>query len=99
MNNSYKKILKREDGTRVEIAVSIIDMQYRDLEYRVDGVSFCEKGKRKFKNPAIKDKWKLRSMPMEDREKALMDGYLTIASADEIHQAKEELWESLKPVR
>ncbi len=97
MKGQHEKIIKRPNGDRVKITVSLARMRF-DFEWNVDRVESCEKGKRKFHSPEIKDEWSFRTLSMEDRRKVIMEGYLTLASASEIHEAKLELWNKLKPI-
>lgn len=70
----HEKIIKRDNGDRVKISVSIyVESFGNDFKYNY-GVDICPAGRRKFTY-----------------------GYGE-ATPEEIHQAKLELWEKIKPV-
>ncbi len=95
----HEKIIRREDGSRIKIEVSV----YMDgfgggkPKYRFH-VSSCEKGKRTFKNVYNFDRdYTWRALKMDDRLIYSQNKYLEHVSAEEVNQAFLELWEMLKP--
>jgi len=88
-------VIRREDGSRVKIK-AYFHAEYRDIEYRCD-VYTCEPKKRTWKNVYDSNCYKYRCLSMEDRKKYVAEKELEVVSPEELHQAKINLWESLKP--
>lgn len=91
----HEKIFKKEDGSKVSITVRVWLDGYRAAVYNID-VSVCDAGKRKFRGIS-RDDYEYRSLSMPDRERAMTREYLKYVTAEELHAAKLELWEKLKP--
>ena len=90
-----EEIIKREDGTRVRINVSIDT--YRDkLSYEFY-VHYCEKGKRTWKSPHSSDDHVWRSLDMKDRQEYKKEKYFKIATPLEVHSIAMKLWKSIEP--
>ena len=93
----HEKIIKREDGTKHKIYVNFYVESFRnEMDWRVE-VYKCGPRKRNYGSVVDSDHWERRKLSMEEREKYDMEIYLQHVSADEIHQAKLELWQMLKP--
>jgi hypothetical protein len=95
----HEKIITREDGSKVKIGVSLFLPSTREHEYRVN-IALCGKGKRTWVYKDCTDdydyryKLKFASPERIDYEHKF---HLQFATEDEIHQAKLELWEKMKP--
>lgn len=98
MKMEISKIFKREDGSRVQVYVSLtIGYVHRgEPNWRISAY-VCEKGKRVFRNTHNIDNYEWRKLNTEDREAHRMAGILKITSEAEILQVKTELWQMLKP--
>ncbi|MCP4356295.1 MAG: hypothetical protein GY793_11870 [Proteobacteria bacterium] len=95
----HEKIIRREDGSRIKIEVSVYMDGHGGGKPRYDfTVTLCEKGKRTFKGVHNFDyDYTWRAMSMEDRKKYCKNKYLEYVSTEEVNQAFLELWEMLKP--
>lgn len=91
----HEKIIKRADGSRVMIEVSLI-CDFLNYKYNFK-VFYCEPRKRSFLALINRDDYSYSKLPPEEREKYCYDKYLNYVSEEEIHQAKTEIWEKLKP--
>lgn len=91
----HEKILKRKDGTRVKIYISV-SLSFDGIVYRSD-VRICEKGKRTWKPVTDSDSYSYRKLSMRDREIKDLENQLTMISGDELLEAKLEAWQRLKP--
>ena len=93
---THETIIKREDGSRLQIYVTVhLDTikgaVYEVLLYR------CEKGKRTFVNVIDSDNYTWRKMSVEDKAIHKQETFAKYLSLEEIQTAKEELWQKLKP--
>lgn len=94
----HEKTIRREDGSRVKIMVSVFLDSYNSSEPRYDfETSKCEKGKRTFIYPHLTDDYKWRSLNMSDRRKYQQEKYLQNATKEEVQNVMNELWEKMKP--
>ena len=86
--NFYKKILKREDGSQVLIEIHISTDFFRntELKYKYD-ISIRAKGKRK---------WIHIPSQIDSR---LNKEVLAVISADEILEAENEFYSTIKPIQ
>jgi hypothetical protein len=93
-----EKILKRPDGSRVVIFlrgdVGYDNPQEIRFRYRVYTI---EKGKRKRIPVADTESFEYRRLDYKDRKKWVHDCNMQHITEDELHQAKIEFWEMLKP--
>jgi hypothetical protein len=90
----HEKIIKRDDGSRVEIAINFWENSDKPV-YDVS-LQVCDAGKRKFRRIETDD-YQYRALSMDDRKKYMLKIFLEYVSAEEIQQAKLELWYKLKP--
>jgi hypothetical protein len=93
----YEQILKRDDGVRIKITVTVhIGRNKPVYDYNVER---CEKGKRKFKSVVDTDDWTYRSLPQGLRQNfEKVENYKHVTAA-EVNQAHIECWGKLKPVK
>lgn len=96
MNLQYIKILRRDDGNRVEVSVALSPCT-RGVEY-VFHVRTAAKGKRTWKDCYDGDGYLYRSLSLGARRVFREAEMLKVISAEELHEAKLELWQSLKPI-
>lgn len=93
----HEKIIKRPDGTRVKIDVSLyLDIYRNNAQYDVD-VTICAPGKRTFREVYSGDDYLFRKLSMQDRAAFILESQLKVVTAEEIYAAKLEAWELLKP--
>jgi len=95
---THEKIIKR-DATQYKIVVNLMFLDYlrTKIEYRCD-VYYREKGKKMWLPlPDTLHDYQVRSLPQEDKEKHRIENTLRFINAEELLQAKMELWESIKP--
>lgn len=94
----YEMIIKRDDGSKVKIAVSLYLPSFRDPEYRV-GVFLCAKNKRTWIHQDCSTHYAYRELKFgsKEREEYEHKFHLTFVTEYEIHKAKTALWEMLKP--
>jgi hypothetical protein len=87
-------ILKREDGTRINISASL--SYYRGPEYNWE-VLICQPKKRTFKPAVDTDSWKYRELSVKDRVDFVKMESLKFVTTEEVLKAKRELWNLLDP--
>lgn len=94
----HEKIIRREDGSRVKIEVSIYLDSYRRGEpvYSFE-TSKCEKGKRTWKYPHSENDYVWRALDIKGRNEYSKNKYLYLVSKEEVMEAYIELWEKIKP--
>ena len=92
----HEKIIKRPDGSSVKINLSLW-IDFRDTVYNID-LSYLPAGKRKWLSVGDDGDYSWRKLNHTERKEYRMNEYLQHVSAEEILQAKIELWEKLKPV-
>lgn len=92
----HEKIIKRSDGTRIQIEVKLNYQFGRDIEYWVR-VFKCDAGKRTWRNVINTDLYEYRKLSMEERRIYEVKKQLEFVSVEEIKEAKLELWQKLKP--
>jgi len=95
----HEKNIKRDDGTRYNIIVRAYTKSYGNdpIVYSVN-VLFKEKGKRKWKVlPDTLHDFQFRKLDLVDRGEHKYKNMLRFVSEDEIHSAKLELWDLMKP--
>lgn len=95
---NHEKIIKRNDGSRVKIEVSVyFDPYYSNKPvYRFQS-SECKKGKRKFISPHSSNDYAWRSLSSKDRVAYQEKKYLSLCTLQEVNTAYIELWQILKP--
>ena len=93
----HEKIIKREDGSRVRITVSLLVEWSRSEPRWSFVVHRCEKGKRTWTTPVNHDDYSWRKLGMEEKRNEDHRRSLTLASKDEVESAMIELWEAIKP--
>jgi hypothetical protein len=91
----YEKVIKRQNGKRVRIIVSAHFAQNL-VEYRVM-VHICEPKKRTWVSTFNSMDYSYRSLSIHDRKQCEYKALLNHASESELHDAKLELWEAMKP--
>lgn len=91
-------IFKRDDGSKIKIAVNLYLPSFHDPEYRV-GIFTCAKGKRSWVYQDCTNHYAYRELKFgsKEREEYEHKFHLSFASEDEIQKAKTALWEKLKP--
>jgi hypothetical protein len=93
----HEKILKRDDGSRVKIKVSLNNYLSRgNLQYSTMVFS-CEKGKRTWRSTFNSDDYTYRKLSMDGRREFEYKSQFNIVTEIELQQARLELWEKLKP--
>jgi len=91
----HDKIIKREDGSRVQInVVFLADLHNPIWKF---SVSFCESRKRKFVPVINTDDYTYRRMTTSQRTNFNLAESLKLVSKDEIEAAMLELWEKVRP--
>jgi hypothetical protein len=92
-NNFYIEKVK-EDGTKLEIRVLLIDGKFR-----IDEIGVKPKGKRKFTyvGSSVNSDYSYRSLNTVDREKYKMNKFLEICPVELMNEALQEAWLSIKP--
>jgi len=95
MKTKHEKIIRREDGTRVKISVSIY-ADYRGANYSTK-VKYCQFGKRKWIDAIEYDDFRYRKLKNTERTEFIKQARLKYASDSEFLEAKTELWNKLKP--
>lgn len=95
---THEKIIKRPDGTQYKIEVTFSSGYHDNFAYRVE-LWTRAKGKRNWYNINNKiSDYDWRQATMAERAKMIDAEQLKHVSAEEILQAKTELWEKMKPV-
>ena len=99
MKPYVEKTLKRDDGSRVKIRISINVGHYRGdgAEYKASIIA-CEKGKRTWHTACNLDNYNYRDLSIDDRQKARSEAMLKVVSAGEILAVANELYDELKPI-
>lgn len=92
-NNFYIEKVK-EDGTKLEIRVLLIDGKFR-----IDDIGVKPKGKRKFTylGSSISDDYSYRRLNTEDRLKFKFNKFLSVCPVELLNEALQEAWMSIKP--
>lgn len=93
---THEKIIKREDGTRVCIQLTLI-ADFREVSWRVN-ISVCQPKKRTFKGIYSSDDYLFRRMEHEEKKYFIESKQLEYVTPAEILFAKLELWNKFKPV-
>lgn len=94
----HEKIIKRADGSRVKLIVSIKDDGYsNNFAYKVIAHT-CEPKKRTWVMTYSSDNFSFRRLTMDERDEYVKNSILSVASKEEILEAKLELWQLIKPV-
>lgn len=98
MKSSHEKIIKRDDGSRVKIVISLnLDYPLRStVNYRLS-VALCEAKKRTWKAPTDENDHIHRLLSMDDSQLRIQANYLKHVTLEEILSVKLELWQSIKP--
>ena len=94
---THEQIIKRDDGTRVRIAVRFWINASRP-EYDIY-VYTCGKGKRTYRHCFDMDGWEYRAMSMEVRRTYKQNEYLKFVTQKEINTAKLAAWNLLNPLK
>lgn len=93
---NHIKTIRREGGSRVRITVSV-NIDRNEPEWR-EQVQTCKKWKRTWVSPINYYSHKYRSLQLKERAELQHQEALTIVTKEELHQAKLELWQKMKPV-
>lgn len=95
----YKKIIKRENGDKIEIGITIsVDWSSDKYSY-TPSLLIIPKGKRKGFNPVDIDSYEYRRASFPDgRRDYETQQILNHVSPEELYQAKVEAWEQIKPI-
>ena len=93
-----EKIIKRDDGSRIKLDVSVGNYNFQN-KFKYDiYVSVCKKGKRTFTGSYSSDSFSYRCLNHDDRQKYILESQLKLVSEKEIYDAQIELWQMLEPV-
>ena len=94
----HEETLKRENGDRVKISVTLrVDFYTETANYEI-GVFIAKAGKRKFEAVPLNERGlNFRSLSMEDRRAVVEFGYRDYVTEAEIKAAQLALWEKAKP--
>ena len=92
-----EKIFKREDGSQVKITAGFHIGWSDNAPKWHTSVLTRGKGKKNWLGVYSGDNYEYRSLPMEDREKFILDAKLKHCTLEEMHEVKMQFWNSLKP--
>ena len=94
----HEKIIRKDDGSRVKIVVSVSTDIWRgsDVDYTIS-VEICEPKKRTFKAVVDCNTYAYRGLSLEDRRQYCLEKNIEFAGKDAINQAMVECWEKGKP--
>lgn len=86
----------KEDGTKLDIRVLLIDG-----EFRVDDVGIKKRRQRNFRylSHSITGSYSYRKLNTEDRREFMLREFIKECTVELINEALEEAWLSLKPKR
>lgn len=90
----YEHVIKRPDGVKVCIRV----MRNSSATFYVDNIGVIPKGKRK--SVYVLDQfsdYRYRRLPLNERENYKLQKFLEVATLEELNQALEAAWLSIKP--
>lgn len=93
----HEKIIKRDDGSRIRITVTLSIDWHRDEPTWGFIVHKCDKGKRTWITPVDHDEYRWRRLGVEARRAEDHRRSLTLASEGEVESAMTELWQKIKP--
>lgn len=94
---NHEKIIVKENGDKVKLRIDFFILSLSKPSYKIT-MYLCEKGKRKY-NEVKFDSYEYRKLTMEERSGFEYQKFLEYLSEEEIHQAKLEVWEKLKPIK
>ena len=98
MREKFKQILKRPDGSRVSIKVTLaVDHDHVGEFIYKEEVEVCAKNKRTWTEAFDRDNYAYRRMDRTSREAYKLVAFRKVATAEEILAVKMKLWETLKP--
>ncbi len=95
----HEETLKRQDGSKVSIRVSFFLDSYSEhpANYSCE-VSVCEPKKRTFKPILSTNDYSYRKLDLNERQEYKTREQLKFVTAEELHNAKINLWKKLQPV-
>ena len=93
-----EKIITREDGTKVNISVSLSMNHWENIPTWSTRVTYCPKGKRTWNDTVNTDDYSFRVLDGEGRKKYIAEKQAQYVTESEILEVKTALWESIKPV-
>jgi hypothetical protein len=94
----HEKIIRRDDGSRIKIEVSVsLDFYTREEPHYSFVSSSCGKGKRLFKSPHSDNDYTWRALDIPERIEYANQEYFTICTEAEVLEAYLETWELMKP--
>lgn len=93
---THEKIIVRENGDKVKLLINFFILGLNKPTYKLN-VYLCEKGKRKF-NEITFDSYEYRRLGTDRRKYFEYQEYLNHVTDYEMHEAKLEAWEKLKPI-
>jgi len=96
LKGTKENILKREDGSRVKIAVAVYSRYSDDLEWKFK-VSTCEPNKRTWRRAHNSDDYFFRKLSREEQKAYILEKSLEVVTAEEILAVQLEVWEGIKP--
>ena len=94
----HEKILKRADGTKIRVKVNFWVESYGNTDPNYDvSIHYCSPKKRTWYGVVDTNCVLYRRESRDGRNEIINQANLKYATPEEIHQAKLELWEKMKP--
>lgn len=91
----HEKILNKKDGKRVKICVMVSIGNGDKIPFKTS-VEWAEKGKRTWIN-VTKDDRDFRKLSSSEKVKADLKNQLSLVTIAELHEARWEAWQKIKP--
>ena len=95
----HETLIQRPDGTKIKLIVGFWADSMRDeFGYTVQ-LAVCQPRKRTFiyARNEYQDDYEYRALNKQERQKFVEENNLKYVTAEEIYQAKIELWNKIKP--
>lgn len=86
-----EKIIKRQDGSRIQMYVSLDTGSFNDTASWQVNVYECPKGQRRFLSVYSGDDYNYRKLSLTERANFILEAQLKWVTLDEIKAAKMEL--------
>lgn len=90
---THEKIIKRDNGSRVKISVSLT-IDFSRINWQTD-VWTCAARKRTWINSVDHNSWDYRSMDMQERGEYRTEKQLEVVTRQEIYNTKRELVDAI----
>lgn len=96
--NIESREFRKQDGTRFRVQLYLY-LNYKDIQYRVYDIIYCEQRKRKWKSyrTSFSDRYEYRQLNQDDRMKYEIEKYIEFVGNDKLKEAIISAWEALKP--